>query len=139
VVLSAVDRSCHVHKPSGAASEWAGFAWQVARFKRQPNQAVSQWQVFSSVFFLGKHYLNCETFWGKGDVVGEIGKQDILHVSLVLQAAGVDLDTAGKYHQYCWQNNKYILFVCTLFTGYANRNISKRNDGIVLLVFITYR
>lgn len=51
-----------------------------------------------------------------GDVVGEIGKQDILHVSLVLQAAGVDLDTAG----------------------YANRNISKRNDGIVLLVFITY-
>jgi hypothetical protein len=53
----------------------------------------------------------------KGDTVGMVGKQDILHMSVVLQAAGISsLDTPS-------------------FNDPAK---SKRDDGIVLLVFITY-
>lgn len=52
-----------------------------------------------------------------GDTVGMIGKQDILHMSVVLRAAGIDsLDTPG----------------------FNDPKKSKRDDGIVLLVFITY-
>ncbi|KAL6072949.1 Purinergic receptor [Balamuthia mandrillaris] len=52
-----------------------------------------------------------------GDSIGQAGKADIIHLSLLLEAAGIhSLDTPSS----------------------NNATLSKRYDGIVLLVFITY-
>jgi len=57
------------------------------------------------------------TSFPPGDQVGVIGKQDIMHISMVLEAAGIySLDTPGL----------------------VNKTLSKRDEGLVLLIFITY-